>query len=99
MSAKKAALGETARVEIATTAQPYEPASMLSAPIPAVAADALDAARNAEVERRYQDRPTPLVRDRRRGFRTGRLDLVLAGHFDLMESQGSTGSAEFIPPG
>ena len=41
--------------------------------------------RSGKVVRRYQDRPKPLVRDRRRGFRTGRLDLVLAGHFDLME--------------
>jgi hypothetical protein len=79
-------LGETARVEIATAVQPAEPASMLSAPLPALAAQALEAARSAEVVRRYQDRPTPLVRDRRKGFRTGRLDLVLAGHFDLIDS-------------
>jgi len=79
-------LGETARVEIATTAQPYEPSSMLVAPLPALAAQALDAASSTEIVRRYQDRPTPLVRDRRRGFRTGRLDLVLAGHFDLMDA-------------
>ncbi|MCW1884323.1 AAA family ATPase [Luteolibacter flavescens] len=79
-------LGETARVEITTTAQPPEPASMLSAPIATLAAHALEAARSTEVVRRYQERPTPLVRDRRRGFRTGRLDLVLAGHFDLIDS-------------
>lgn len=78
-------LGETARVEIATTAQPPEPVSMLSAPVPVLAAQALEAGRSTEIVRRYQDRPTPLVRDRRRGFRTGRLDLVLAGHFDLMD--------------
>jgi hypothetical protein len=49
-------------------------------------ADALEAARSGEIVRRYQERPTPLVRDRRKGFRTGRLDLVLAGHFDLMDA-------------
>jgi ATP-dependent Clp protease ATP-binding subunit ClpC len=76
-------LGETARVEIATATQAPEPASML--PANAIAA-ALEAARSGEIVRRYQERPTPLVRDRRKGFRTGRLDLVLAGHFDLMDS-------------
>ncbi|MFN2472231.1 MAG: hypothetical protein ABR583_14850 [Gaiellaceae bacterium] len=35
------------------------------------------------VVRRYQERPTPLVRDAVRGYRTGRLDRVLAGNFDL----------------
>ena len=35
------------------------------------------------VVRRYRFEPTPLVRDAVRGFRTGRLDRVLAGDFDL----------------
>jgi ATP-dependent Clp protease ATP-binding subunit ClpC len=35
------------------------------------------------VVRRYRPRPTPLVRDAVRGYRTGRLDRVLAGDFDL----------------
>jgi ATP-dependent Clp protease ATP-binding subunit ClpC len=35
------------------------------------------------VVRRYRARPTPLVRDAVRGYRTGRLDRVLAGDFDL----------------
>ena len=35
--------------------------------------------------RRYQEIPTPLVIDKKRPFRTGRLDLVLKGHFDLIE--------------
>ncbi len=76
-------LGETARVEIATAPQAPEPASMLAANS---IADALEQARCPEIVRRYQDRPTPLVRDRRRGFRSGRLDRVLAGHFDLMDA-------------
>ena len=37
------------------------------------------------IVRRYRERPTPLVRDAVRGWRTGRLDFVLAGGFDLVE--------------
>jgi ATP-dependent Clp protease ATP-binding subunit ClpC len=39
----------------------------------------------ALIVRRYRERPTPLVRDAVRGWRTGRLDTVLAGGFDLVE--------------
>jgi ATP-dependent Clp protease ATP-binding subunit ClpC len=35
------------------------------------------------VVRRYRREPTPLARDAVRGYRTGRLDRVLAGDFDL----------------
>ena len=34
------------------------------------------------VTRRYQFEPTPLVRDAVRGYRTGKIDRVLAGDFD-----------------
>lgn len=34
--------------------------------------------------RRYREEPSPLVRDGVRQWRTGRLDLVLAGNFDLI---------------
>ncbi|HYO78090.1 MAG TPA: AAA family ATPase [Thermoanaerobaculia bacterium] len=34
--------------------------------------------------RRYRDAPSPLVRDSVRNWRTGRVDLVLKGEFDLM---------------
>jgi ATP-dependent Clp protease ATP-binding subunit ClpC len=37
----------------------------------------------AQVVRRYRAAPSPLVRDAVRGYRTGRLDRVLAGDFDL----------------
>ena len=53
-----------------------------------VLADGLEraAARRARaIVRRYRERPTPLVRDAVRGWRTGRLDAVLAGGFDLVE--------------
>ncbi len=36
------------------------------------------------VVRRYREAPSPLVRDNQRGWRTGKLDRVLAGDFDLM---------------
>jgi ATP-dependent Clp protease ATP-binding subunit ClpC len=39
--------------------------------------------REVVLVRRYQREPTPLVRDLRAGWRTGRLDRVLAGDFDL----------------
>ena len=39
----------------------------------------------ATIVRRYRERPTPLVRDAVRGWRTGKLDTVLAGGFDLVE--------------
>lgn len=77
-------LGETARVTVAVAAQPAEPPSMLPAAVGKVAAEQLEQAQSADLVRRYQERPTPLVRDRRRGYRTGRLDLVLAGCFDLL---------------
>jgi ATP-dependent Clp protease ATP-binding subunit ClpC len=43
----------------------------------------LDAARTVVV-RRYRDDPSPLVRDSVRGWRTGRIDQVLDGDFDLI---------------
>jgi ATP-dependent Clp protease ATP-binding subunit ClpC len=36
------------------------------------------------VVRRYREKPSPLVRDTVRDWRTGRLERVLAGDFDLM---------------
>jgi ATP-dependent Clp protease ATP-binding subunit ClpC len=38
--------------------------------------------------RRYTERPAPLVRDAVRGWRTGRLDRVLGGDFDLFAGDG-----------
>jgi ATP-dependent Clp protease ATP-binding subunit ClpC len=49
----------------------------------AAAAAALTPATGTPVVRRYQHDPTPLVRDRVRGYRTGRIDHVLSGGFDL----------------
>lgn len=51
------------------------------------AARALSAEAHApqtQVVRRYREEPSPLVRDSARGWRTGRLERVLDGDFDLM---------------
>jgi ATP-dependent Clp protease ATP-binding subunit ClpC len=41
-------------------------------------------AQQQQVVRRYREEPSPLVRDSARGWRTGRLELVLDGDFDLI---------------
>lgn len=38
-----------------------------------------------KIVRRYRREPSPMVRDSMRGWRTGRLDIVLGGDFDLVE--------------
>jgi ATP-dependent Clp protease ATP-binding subunit ClpC len=40
--------------------------------------------RGDDVVRRYRREPSPLVRDAVRGWRTGRLDRVLDGEFDVL---------------
>jgi ATP-dependent Clp protease ATP-binding subunit ClpC len=40
----------------------------------------------SKTARRYQEVPTPLVIDKKRNYRTGRIDLVLKGHFDLIST-------------
>ncbi|HEX2492554.1 MAG TPA: AAA family ATPase [Steroidobacter sp.] len=40
---------------------------------------------STSVVRRYREGASPLVRDARKGWRTGRAELVFAGHFDLIE--------------
>ena len=46
---------------------------------------ATSAAGRARIVRLYRDQPAPLVRDVARGWRTGRLNNMQAGGFDLME--------------
>lgn len=84
--AEEGGLGETAAVQIAVAPQPPGPASLLPDSPAAIAAKILEATATRDIVRRYQEHPTPLVRDRRRDFRTGRLDLILAGHFDLINA-------------
>jgi ATP-dependent Clp protease ATP-binding subunit ClpC len=66
-----------------------------SAPIPRqnLLAEHAEACLTAEpadtaIVRRYRAQPSPLVRDAQDGWRTGRLDLVLGGDFDLMQERG-----------
>jgi len=51
----------------------------------ATAAFASDDRERPKIVRRYRREPSPMVRDNVRGWRTGRLDLVLSGDFDLIE--------------
>ncbi len=37
-----------------------------------------------QIVRRYREEPSPLVRDSVRGWRTGKIERVLEGGFDLM---------------
>lgn len=53
--------------------------------------DTLDQAGSAYVVRRYRFEPSPLVRDARRGWRSGRVSEVMAGNFDLLN--GGTAEA------
>jgi ATP-dependent Clp protease ATP-binding subunit ClpC len=45
------------------------------------------AERSATVVRRYRGGPSPLVRDLVTGWRSGRLDTILAGNFDLIDAR------------
>ncbi|MDJ0911755.1 MAG: AAA family ATPase [Woeseiaceae bacterium] len=44
------------------------------------------AGRETQIVRRYRREPSPLVRDSAGGWRTGKLELVLGGSFDLFEA-------------
>lgn len=73
-----------ARVRVTVAPQPAEPAG--SAGLLAQALPALRAMQKGEpkVVRNYREQPSPLVRDRVRRWRSGRIDRVLAGDFDLV---------------
>src|SRR5690606_15071131 len=60
---------------------PEDPAARLKGALQACRAVEGDPTR---VVRRYSDEPSPLVRDAVRGWRTGRVDRVFAGDFDLL---------------
>jgi ATP-dependent Clp protease ATP-binding subunit ClpC len=75
-----------ARVHVRVVAQPDEPAGRGGEGLRRQAAQALaaDANNSPQIVRRYREEPSPLVRDSVRGWRTGKLERVLEGHFDLM---------------
>jgi ATP-dependent Clp protease ATP-binding subunit ClpC len=71
---------------VRVVAQPEEPAGHGPAALREQAERVLAAETNAPatVVRRYREEPSPLVRDSARGWRTGRLERVLDGDFDLI---------------
>jgi ATP-dependent Clp protease ATP-binding subunit ClpC len=71
---------------VRVVAQPEEPAGHGPAALREQAGRALAAETHAPaaVVRRYREEPSPLVRDSARGWRTGRLERVLDGDFDLI---------------
>lgn len=76
--------GGRLRAEVRVAVQPPEPASTHAALLEQ-ARNTLAASGDATaIVRRYREEPSPLVRDSVRGFRTGRLDRVLEGQFDVL---------------
>jgi len=75
-----------ARVHVRVVAQPDEPAGRGADALrqQAERVIAADANGSQRIVRRYREEPSPLVRDSVRGWRTGKLERVLEGHFDLM---------------
>jgi ATP-dependent Clp protease ATP-binding subunit ClpC len=74
------------RATVRVVAQPDEPAGRSAGALRAQAERALAAEATApqQIVRRYREEPSPLVRDSARGWRTGRLERVLDGDFDLI---------------
>ena len=76
-------LRQSARVRVAP--QPFKPRAAPQAEADyARACVASAGAAGSNIVRRYREQPSPLVRDSISGWRTGRLDQVLGGDFDLM---------------
>lgn len=74
-----------ARARVRVVGQPDEPAGHGPEALRRQAEAALSNDEAApQVVRRYREEPSPLVRDSARGWRTGRLDPVLDGDFDLI---------------
>ncbi len=80
-----------ARVEVRVVAQPDEPAGHTPDALRRQAELTLAAQHDnnsnaplANVVRRYREQPSPLVRDTARGWRTGKIERVFGGDFDLM---------------
>ncbi|MFN2414732.1 MAG: AAA family ATPase [Pyrinomonadaceae bacterium] len=75
-----------ATATVRVVAQPDEPAGHGPRALAEQAARALasETAAPTAIVRRYREEPSPLVRDSARGWRTGRLERVLDGDFDLI---------------
>ncbi|WP_202840227.1 AAA family ATPase [Luteimonas saliphila] len=70
--------GATERLSVQVVVSPTRPDGADAEP------DDPSSAAAPPICRRYRGEPSPLVRDTRRGWRSGRLDRVLAGDFDIM---------------
>ena len=79
-----------ARARVTVVGQPLTPAR--GEELKQLAQRSLDASPGdpTRIVRRYRSEPSPLVRDAVRGWRSGRLDLVLAGHFDVLGAKPAT---------
>ncbi len=75
-----------AKAVVRVVAQPDEPAGHGEGALRRQAERALDSDANAPqaIVRRYREEPSPLVRDSARGWRTGKIERVLGGDFDLL---------------
>jgi ATP-dependent Clp protease ATP-binding subunit ClpC len=80
-------------VRVRVLAQPSIPARGGEVEVTRQAADALAnaPAPTSTIVRRYRGTPSPLVRDSVRGWRTGRLERVFAGDFDLVPAGENEG--------
>jgi ATP-dependent Clp protease ATP-binding subunit ClpC len=81
-------------VRVRVLPQPLVPARDGEAELTRQAAEALAAAPAPAptIVRRYRGTPSPLVRDAVRGWRTGRLERVFAGDFDLVPAGENEGA-------
>jgi ATP-dependent Clp protease ATP-binding subunit ClpC len=83
---EKAAAFSRVRARVRVVGQPDEPAGHGPEALRRQAEASLSVEEQTapQVVRRYREEPSPLVRDSVRGWRTGRLDRVLDGDFDLI---------------
>jgi ATP-dependent Clp protease ATP-binding subunit ClpC len=77
----------SARVRIVP--QPFTPRSAQQSELQHALASLSAAPASSVIVRRYREQPSPLVRDAVAGWRSGRLDQILGGDFDLMSEQGA----------
>jgi ATP-dependent Clp protease ATP-binding subunit ClpC len=75
-----------AKVLVRVAGQPDEPAGHAPGALLRQAERSFEAGEQSApaVVRSYREEPSPLVRDRQRGWRTGKLERVLGGDFDLI---------------
>ncbi|MGH9803256.1 MAG: AAA family ATPase, partial [Blastocatellia bacterium] len=74
------------KARVRVTAMPEEPAGDAPGTISRLARESFDRLGDTKlvIVRRYREQPSPLVRDSIRNWRTGKLERVLGGDFDLI---------------